>query len=37
MQRQIWTAACALSLFATVPASAEIIKGALFVRGIEMS
>ncbi len=37
MQRQVWTAAFALSLLATVPASAEIVKGALFVRGAEMS
>jgi hypothetical protein len=37
MQRTLWPLALALPLIATGPASAEILKGVLFVRGAEMS
>jgi hypothetical protein len=37
MRSVLWSAAVALPLFAALPASAEITKGVLFVRGAEMS
>jgi hypothetical protein len=36
MQRKIWAAAVGLMLGAAMPASAEIIRGSMFVRGAEM-
>ena len=37
MQRKTWTVALALMFAATLPASAEIIRGSMAVRGAEMS
>ena len=37
MQRFLWSAAVALPLLGALPASAEITKGVLFIRGAEMS
>jgi hypothetical protein len=37
MQRRIWVAALGLVFGIALPASAEIIKGSLVVRGAEMS
>jgi hypothetical protein len=37
MQHRIWAAAVGLVLSVALPASAEIIKGSLVVRGAEMS
>jgi hypothetical protein len=37
MQCRIWAAALGLVLVVALPASAEIIKGKLIVRGAEMS
>ena len=37
MQRITWTVAVCLAFGITLPASAEIIKGSLVVRGAEMS
>ena len=37
MQRRMWTAALGLVFGVALPASAEIIKGRLVVRGAEMS
>ena len=37
MQRRTWAAALGLVLGVALPASAEIIKGSLVVRGSEMS
>ena len=37
MQRGMWTVALGLVFGVALPASAEIIKGSLVVRGAEMS
>jgi hypothetical protein len=37
MQRRIWTVALGLMFGVVLPASAEIIKGRMAVRGAEMS
>ena len=37
MQRTMWAAALGLVFGVALPASAEIIKGKLIVRGAEMS
>ena len=37
MQRRMWAAALGLVCGVALPASAEIIKGRLVVRGAEMS
>jgi hypothetical protein len=37
MQRRTWLAALGLVFGVALPASAEIIKGSLVVRGAEMS
>jgi hypothetical protein len=37
MQRRTWAAAVGLMCAVALPASAEIIKGTLAVRGAEMS
>ena len=37
MQRTMWVAALGLVFCVALPASAEIIKGSLVVRGAEMS
>jgi hypothetical protein len=37
MQRSMWVAAVGLVFGIALPASAEIVKGSLVVRGCEMS
>ncbi len=37
MQSKMWLLAAAIPLLAVAGASAEIIKGAMFIRGAEMS
>ncbi len=37
MQHRVWLAAVGLALATALSARAEIIKGAMFVRGAEMS
>ena len=37
MQRRMWAAALGLVFGVALPASAEIIKGSLAIRGAEMS
>ena len=37
MQRRMWAAALGLVFGVALPASAEIIKGSIVIRGAEMS
>ena len=37
MQSKLWSAAFLMSLLAALPADAEIVKGAMSIKGAEMS